>query len=251
MNALRFAGGTDRGRRREHNEDAYSIRHGARGGFVVADGLGGYAGGEVASQLACESIDNSLPAILNGISHDTETQNVETTVLNAMGRANESVRDEAKKNVALTGMGCTLLAAILHTTHATIGQVGDCRAYRWRTGTLTQLTTDHTVVAEMIAQGILTPERAQYHPHYHVLKRALGIDDELRADVRTIDIQTDDRLLFCSDGLWNMLDDDQLSAILFETKEAEPCVSHLINEANHMGGEDNITVIVIDIIKGL
>lgn len=251
MITLRFAGGTDRGRRREHNEDAYSIHHGARGGFVVADGLGGYAGGEIASRLAVDSIDDSLPAILNGISYDTNTQDVETAVLNAMGKANEVVRDEAKKDVALAGMGCTLLAATLHTTHATIGQVGDCRAYQWRAGILTQLTTDHTVVAEMIAQGILTPERAQYHPEYHVLKCALGIDDELRADVRTITIQPDDRLLFCSDGLWNMLDDDQLSAILFETKEAEPCVSHLINEANHMGGGDNITVIVIDIIKRL
>ncbi len=167
-----------------------------------------------------------------------------------MGTANEIVRDEAKKDVALTGMGCTLLAAIIHTTHATIGQVGDCRAYRWRAGSLTQLTTDHTVVAEMIAKGILSPEQAQHHPYYHVLERAVGIDAKLHADVRTITIQPEDRLLFCSDGLWNMLDDDQLSAILFETKEAEPCVSHLINEANHMGGEDNITVIVIDMIDG-
>ncbi len=250
MKTLRFAGGTDRGRRREHNEDAFSILHGARGGFVVADGLGGHVGGEIASQLAVDSIDDSLSIIFNDITHDTETQNVETAVLDAMGKANEIVLGEAKKDAALTGMGCTLLAAILHTTHATIGQVGDCRAYQWRAGTLTQLTTDHTVVAEMIAQGILTPEQAQYHPDYHVLERALGIDEPLRADVRTIDIQTEDRLLFCSDGLWNMLDDDQLSAILFETKEAEPCVSHLINEANPMGGEDNITVIVIDIIEG-
>ena len=250
MNTLRFAGGTDRGRRREHNEDAYSIRHGARGGFVVADGLGGHAGGEIASRLAVDSIDDSLPAILNDTSYDTNTQNVETAVLNAMGKANEIVRDEAKKDAALTGMGCTLLAAVVHTTHVTIGQVGDCRAYQWRAGTLTQLTTDHTVVAGMIAQGILTPERAQYHPQYHVLERALGIDESLRADVRTITIQPEDRLLLCSDGLWNMLDDDQLSAILFEAKEAEPCVSHLINEANHMGGEDNITVIVIDMIEG-
>jgi len=250
LNTLRFAGGTDRGRRRDHNEDAYSIHHGARGGFVVADGLGGHAGGEVASRLACESIDNSLSPILNGISGDMETQSVETAVLNAMGAANETVREEAAKDAMLTGMGCTLLAAVVHTTHATITQVGDCRAYRWHAETLTQLTTDHTVVADMIAQGLLTPEQAQHHPHYHVLERAVGIDATLHADVRTITIQPEDRLLFCSDGLWNMLDDDQLAAILSETKDAEPCVSHLINEANHMGGEDNITVIVIDVIEG-
>lgn len=250
MNTLRFAGGTDRGRRREHNEDAYSILHGTRGGFVVADGLGGHAGGEVASRLAVDSVDNSLSAILNDMTHDTETRNVETALLNAMDKANEVVRDGARNDAALTGMGCTLLAAIIHTSHTTISQVGDCRAYQWRAGTLTQLTTDHTVVAELIAQGVLTPEQAQYHPHYHVLERALGIDEKPRSDVRTVDVQSGDRLLFCSDGLWNMLDDDQLSAVLFETKDTTSCVSHLISEANHMGGEDNITVIVIDIIEG-
>jgi len=212
----------------------------------VADGLGGHAGGEIASQLAVDSIDDSLSAIFN----DTGNRHIETAVLNAMGKANNIVRDKATKDTALTGMGCTLLAAIVHTTHVTIGQVGDCRAYQWRAETLTQLTTDHTVVAGMIAQGLLTPEQAQYHPHYHMLERALGIEATLRADVSTITIQPEDRLLLCSDGLWNMLDDDQLSAILFETKGAEPCVSHLINEANHMGGEDNITVVVIDIIEG-
>ena len=132
MNTLRFAGGTDCGRRREHNEDAFSVRHGARGGFVVADGLGGHAGGEVASRLAVDSVDNSLSAILNDISHDTDTQNIEKAILNAMDKANEIVRDDATKDTALTGMGCTLLAVIVHTTHATVAQVGDCRAYQWR-----------------------------------------------------------------------------------------------------------------------
>ena len=238
MLTLRFAGGTDRGRQREHNEDTYSIQYGSRGGFVVADGLGGHVAGEVASQLACGSIDDSLLAILNDLSCDTETWYVETAVLNAMGEANEIVRAEAKKNVALTGMGCTLLAAIFHTSRVTIGQVGDCRAYQWRAGTLRQLTTDHTIVADMS------------HPKHYVLERAVGIMEELRADVRTINIQPKDRLLFCSDGLWNMLDDNQLSAILSEIKEAEPCVLLLVDEANRMGGEDNVTVIVIDIIGG-
>ena len=251
MLTLRYAGGTNRGRRREHNEDAYSIHHGAHGGFVVADGLGGHAGGEIASRLAVESIDDTLSAILNDISSTMEVRDIETAILSAMHAANASVRDEATMDTALTDMGCTLLTALIHTSHATIGHVGDCRAYQWHAETLTQLTTDHTVVADMIAKGILTPERAHYHPYFHVLERAIGLDDELCADVHTFDIYSEDRLLFCSDGLWNMLDDDQLSAILSETKEAEPCVSHLIRTANHKGGDDNITVIVIDIMKGL
>ncbi len=247
MFAVHYAGKTDRGLRREHNEDAYSVRHGTLGGFVVADGLGGHAGGEIASQLAVESIDESLLEILKDLSRETETEELETSVLKAMGKANDLVRDRAKKDAALTGMGCTLLTAIVYESRATIAQVGDCRAYMWTAETLTQLTTDHTVVADMIAKGTLDPEQAQHHPYFHVLERAVGIETDVRADVRTIDIHAGDRLLLCSDGLWNMLDDDQLSAILSEREDTERCVTHLISEANHMGGEDNITVVLVDI----
>ena len=250
MTTLRFAGGTNRGRCREHNEDAYSMCHSARGGFVVADGMGGHAGGAVASQLAVESIDDSFSVILADISGDTEPHYIQTSILNAMGKANTIIRHKAANDSTLNGMGCTLLTAIVHASYVTIGHVGDCRAYQWRTGTIKQLTTDHTVIANMVAQGIVTPDQARHSPYHHVLNRAIGITKELSADVQTVNIQPEDRLLLCSDGLWNMLNDDQLSTILSTIKVSESCAAHLINEANRMGGKDNITVIVIDILYG-
>ena len=170
-------------------------------------------------------------------------------ILEEMNKANAMILDHATKDSALKGMGCTLLAAMIDNSHATISQVGDCRGYLWRERSLTQVTTDHSIVARMIAEGTLTPEKAEYHPDYHVLECAIGVREELGADVRTVNIQPDDRLLFCSNGLWNMIIDKQIAAILSENNGAESCVTHLITEANHMAGEDNITVVVVDIIE--
>lgn len=271
----RFAGMTDRGQVREHNEDALSLRHGASGAFVVADGLGGHNGGEVASQLAVECLEDELEELLNTLAEDQDVYSslfnprcsIETRLREAVLQTNATVFAIAERDARLRGMGCTLLVALIHGEQTVIAHVGDVRAYLWRSGVhishsnpnqtfrryqssqLTQLTTDHTEVARLLAKGLLSPEEALHYPFRHRVERALGLYQNLVVDVQSVSVGSGDRLLFCSDGLWNMLNDTQLATILAEEGEVDACVKRLVREANNAGGEDNITTIVVDMIE--
>lgn len=251
MVGWRFAGATDRGQVREHNEDAYSVRNGASGVFVVADGLGGHQGGEVASQLAVECVERGLVQLAHTSAWRARFNfsRVESQLVQVMRDANAAVYAAAEREPSLRGMGCTLLAALIRKNRVSIAHVGDVRAYLWRDHVLQQLTADHTEVTRLIVEGVLSPQEARHYPFRNRVERAVGGCKNLMVDVQSLDVLIGDRLLFCSDGLWNMLDDANLTEILAQEYETEVCVNRLVHDANAAGGKDNITVILVDLME--
>jgi serine/threonine protein phosphatase PrpC len=225
---------TDVGRSREVNEDAYLSRDPL---FVVADGMGGHVAGDVASATAIQTIEHgwdgsSDPAALTGM----------------IKNANLSVYEKAESDPELRGMGTTCTAILLDAGMAHVAHVGDSRAYLFRDGQLTQVTEDHTVVGRMEREGKLTKEEAARHPHRNVITRALGIDSDVEVDAWEFELTEGDRLLICSDGLNGMLEDSNIRQILAEEQDPNTAVRRLVDEANAAGGEDNITVILLDAV---
>ena len=233
MTRLRVAAATHVGRVRTSNEDSYLVDD-QLGIFAVADGMGGHAAGEVASSVALDAIQGSLQS---GSTIDT-----------AVSLANASVREQAAENPELTGMGTTLtLLSIVGTP--TIGHVGDSRAYRLRNGHLQLLTDDHSLVAELVRAGRLTPEQAATHPRRSIITRAIGADENVMVDLVPVEILEGDRLLLCSDGLPTMISDEAIQAALSDPADVPEIAQSLIHLANEAGGEDNITVIVADVLE--
>ncbi len=233
-----WATGTHRGRVRAGNEDAvFPETSGAGEGpliVAVADGMGGHIAGEVASRLA---IDAAARA-------DAETDVSPAARVQA---GNEAILAAITDDPALTGMGTTLtLGRFTPDGTLTIAHVGDSRAYLLRHGTLSQLTEDHTVVAELVSLGHLSEAAAARHPQRHLLTRSLGLGP-VRVDELAVDLHEGDRVLFCSDGLTTMLDDEQIARHLREEPETEAVVWALIEAANAAGGLDNTTVAVVDV----
>jgi protein phosphatase len=220
---------TDIGRVRERNEDAILIDPPL---YVVADGMGGHRGGQVASRVALEALE-SLTAEGNG----TLPENVHG--------ANKAVWDRSVEDDRLAGMGTTLTAARIDGASALIAHVGDSRAYLLRDGELRQLTDDHTLVARMVKSGEISESEAEVHPHKNVLTRALGTDEEVQVDEDTIDLVDGDRLLLCSDGLTGMVTEDQIQAILENSEQPQQAADRLVKAANRAGGIDNISVVVL------
>ncbi len=189
---------TDIGRVRERNEDSVLVSPPL---YVVADGMGGHRGGQVASQVALEAMEGLA----------TEGRG---SLADHVRRANRAVWDRSVEDERLSGMGTTLTAAQIDGASALIAHVGDSRAYLLRDGSLQQLTTDHTLVARMVKSGEITDAEAEVHPHKNVLTRALGTDEEVEVDEDSIALVDGDRLLLCSDGLTGMVTEDQIQAIL-------------------------------------
>jgi len=233
-----WATGTHQGRLRDHNEDAvFPVVSGSSSGPVViavADGMGGHIAGEVASRLAIEQV---------AATPSTDDATASERVVAANDRLLTAVSEEP----ALLGMGTTLtLGLFVPGGTLTVGHVGDSRGYRMRAGELEQLTKDHTVVSELIELGHLSPDAAARHPQRHLLTRTLGLGP-VEADSYNVDLEIDDRVLICSDGLTTMLDDDQI-AVLLNGADVEATVWDLIEAANDAGGVDNTTVAVIDVV---
>jgi PPM family protein phosphatase len=223
---------TDIGRVRERNEDSILI---APPLYVVADGMGGHRGGQVASRVALETLE-SLASEGSG----TLPENVHG--------ANKAVWDRSVEDERLAGMGTTLTGAQIDGASALIAHVGDSRAYLLRDGELRQLTADHTLVARMVKSGEITEAEAEVHPHKNVLTRALGTDEEVEVDEDSIALVDGDRLLLCSDGLTGMVTEDQIQAILENSDQPQQAADRLVKAANRAGGIDNITVVVLDAI---
>lgn len=225
---------TDVGRVRSGNEDSYLVDAPI---FVVADGMGGHTGGEVASGTAIEMITET----------SREKPPVDVGVLETyVKQANEAIWNKAQKNPSLHGMGttCTLLHVEGSTVH--IAHVGDSRAYLSRNGEISQLTEDHTLVERMVREGRISRDEAPRHPQRSIITRALGVDSQVEVDTTSIEVQAGDRVLVCSDGLSSMLNDRKIQEILESDSDAQQTADRLVEAANDAGGEDNITVVVLD-----
>lgn len=224
---------TDVGRVRTHNEDAVLASPPL---FVVADGLGGHEAGEVASSIAVETLRDHAPRRADA-----------SALARAVRAANQEVLRAAREGIGRTGMGTTMTAAIIEETRVVLAQVGDSRAYLLRDSTLTRLTQDHSMVADMIRGGQLTEAEARVHPHRSVITRALGTDPDMTSDTFEVDGEPGDRLLLCSDGLTGMLTDDRIAQILGGYRDPSTAGHALIDAANESGGQDNISVVIVDL----
>lgn len=237
---LRVGWLTDPGRRRRTNEDAV-FADPVKGIFVVADGMGGLPGGDVASRIAVRQISETLSG--------TEMQETpEQRVRTAISRAGDAVLKQASSDPGLRGMGTTVVLVFAHDhSPFQVAHVGDSRAYLLRDGRLQVLTRDHSVVQELLDSGRITPGAARLHPQRNVITRSLGQNGGYAApDLLMVERKPGDRLLLCSDGLTTMLADPEIETILTRFKEPMRCCRELVNRANDRGGLDNITVIVID-----
>lgn len=230
---LLVASRTDVGRVRPGNEDSLLVVDDLAL-VAVADGMGGHQAGEVASAMAIESLQVGVE---QGAS-----------IADAITAANTAVVTRAAGDLDLRGMGTTLTAGILDGATLVIGHVGDSRLYLLRDGTLTQVTTDHSVVAELIAAGELTEAEALVDPRRAMITRALGIEPTVQVDVLELGLTPGDRLLLCSDGLTTMVRDPAIAEILASETDRERAASELVEAANLAGGADNITVVVADVV---
>ena len=229
---------------RSGNEDNFFAEADERRGvFVVADGMGGHAAGEVASEMAVQIVARhllSLTSVLDGAATERLAQ--------AMRDANRAIYDRMLAEVDKQGMGTTASVLVLSDNHFLIGQIGDSRIYLLRDGALTQLTKDHSYVQEQVDAGLLTPEQARYHPYSNVITRCVGASETVEADIYSGEMKNGDVFLLASDGLTGMVDDRRLQAMLLARSGPGRIVDALIAEANGRGGLDNITAIVIQVV---
>lgn len=232
-----WATATDPGRVRDQNEDSVWPPSGCDETaepmvVAVADGMGGHAGGEIASRTAIETATS-----------------VGGGPLVRVQAANLAVLDAASRRPRLAGMGTTLTLALLDPVGtAEFAHVGDSRGYLLREGSLTHVTDDHSYVAEMIAAGRMTPEEAEVHPYRSVVTRAVGLEASVDIDVIEVDLAVGDRLLLCSDGLTNMVGDAALKLLLEAGDDPKATAGRLVDAANVAGGADNISVVIVDVV---
>ena len=232
---------TNTGMIRPGNEDSFHT-DAAAGLFVVADGMGGHAAGEIASEMAVRILADEL-RLVRTIDDDVVHQ-----VSTAMRRANLAIFERTLSEVDKQGMGTTASLLILRDGKYLIGQVGDSRVYLLREAVLTQLTKDHSYVQEQVDAGFLTPEQARYHPYSNVITRCVGASADVEPDTYTGVVKAGDTFLVASDGLTGMVDDRRLQTLLQARAPAQKVVGALISEANGRGGLDNITAIVVRVI---
>ncbi|HEX8100731.1 MAG TPA: Stp1/IreP family PP2C-type Ser/Thr phosphatase [Actinomycetota bacterium] len=229
---------SDIGRARERNEDSYLAEEPL---FAVADGMGGHRGGAVASSLALET----LHSVLRG------DQTSPGALIEEIKEANRRVIERGLADRELRGMGTTLTALYADEDKVHIAHIGDSRAYLLRDGSLKQLTEDHSLVQRMVMEGKLKPEEAERHPQRSILTRALGSEQDVEPDTMTVDpVLPGDRLLLCTDGLTSMVRTDTIEQILKGESDPQDAADRLVDEANDAGGEDNITVVVLDFMEG-
>ena len=228
---------TDIGRARERNEDSMLVKEPL---FAVADGMGGHRGGDVASAMTREALEDL----------DLPPEGSLAALVEKIKAANRAVLDRGAAEGALRGMGTTLTAVLTDGDRAHVAHVGDSRAYLHRDGVLQRLTEDHTLVQRMVREGKITADQAERHPQRSVLTRALGVEEDLPVDELTLDMHPGDRILICSDGLTGMLDEERIGEILESEPDPQGACDRLVEEANGAGGEDNITVIVIEARDG-
>lgn len=254
---IRFVGRTDVGKRRANNEDRYAVA-GEIGLFLLADGMGGHASGEVASQLAVDTVRKHMEAFfakgeavpqigpyLDGLSPESNQ------LANSIRLANRVIHGAAQGRPEYQGMGTTMVAVLARNDRATVAHVGDSRAYRIRGRGIAQISTDHSLVREQVAQGLISEAEARISQYRHVITRALGLEPMVEVDVAEHRVVPEDILLLCSDGLTDMVEEGMiLQAVLAAGGEMDQACRDLIDLANAHGGEDNVTAVLLQFRKG-
>jgi serine/threonine protein phosphatase PrpC len=279
---------TDVGKQREQNEDSPFVRisdDGDRGLFIVADGMGGYQAGEIASRLAVQKISEALKSLLAPVSEhptikltpvsDQETikldsdqmaeqaaklhktrklpetpiaKNVEDQLKAAIRQANKAILNYGEEQTSARGLGCTVTTALVQSNLAFIANIGDSRTYLYRDNDLTPLTKDHSLVYRLVEAKQIEPDEIYSHPQRNLIYRSLGAGHKsVDPDVFQISLRSGDSLLLCSDGLWEMVRNEDLQKILKENTDAQKICDLLIDLANANGGEDNITAVLVQI----
>ena len=238
---VKFTGFSDPGLIRSNNQDAYYIDPEGRF-FIVADGMGGHAGGEEASRIATMEIQKYLS------SNWDNSKSSEELLQSALWQANEEILLDQQNHSERADMGTTVVVIVFRPGESPyIAHVGDSRLYRWRSSLLELITEDHTWVARALKMGDINIEEARNHPFRHVLSRCLGRDDLHEIDVQPVDVKSGDRLLLCSDGLTEELADEKIAYYLQENTINEKAALSLIEGAKEQGGHDNITVVIVEL----
>ena len=251
---IEIAGLTDIGTFRHHNED--TIGSNADIGLVVlADGMGGHRGGEVASAITVSTILEELGNKLKHVTHDEDAEKTEYSlesiaVLNAVYEANNNVFNASNENSQYRGMGTTVVVLLFYDNRFTVAHVGDSRLYRLRDGVLEQITSDHSLMQELIDRGFYTPEQARESLNKNLVTRAVGIEETVNVDVLEDTAQVDDIYLLCSDGVTDMIEDEVIRKTILDNRDdLETAATELIRKSNEAGGKDNISAMLARPIK--
>jgi serine/threonine protein phosphatase PrpC len=238
-----LCGKTDAGLLRDHNEDSIGCNENIALA-VLADGMGGHRGGEMASAMTVSTILESITA--KAIKNSTVSRLMHKAIM----QANKRIYDSSKTNPQYRGMGTTVVAVIFYDNHFTVAHVGDSRLYRLRNNQLEQITRDHSFVQEQIDLGLHTAEQARKSPHKNLITRAIGIDDDVQVDIQEDIAMPDDIYLLCSDGVNDMLEDEVIKNILINNScDLEKASSEIIRLANEYGGKDNISALLAKPVK--
>lgn len=249
MVEVKAFGLTDVGRQRQHNEDSFLVDPDVKL-FVVADGMGGHAAGEVASGIAVESVAEFIARTDEDeatwpMPLDTRLRRSTNRLVASLQIANKRVIDAMRSDSRLRGMGTTVVAAIIDEGFAAFAHVGDSRAYLVREGQISRITDDHSWVFEQVQAGMLSEEEAERHPLRNVITRALGGSSDVVPDAVEVECMAGDQYLLCTDGLTGMIAEDQILQVLLDEADIETACRRLIDAANENGGQDNVTVVLI------
>jgi len=252
--SLQSASLTDPGRVRDHNEDCIEARP-EIGLYVLADGMGGYNAGEVASGMATSLIADGLmeawrPAEVDRMRREDAKALSERLIQEQVARANNAIFTTSQNNPECAGMGTTLVVCHFYDDFVTVAHIGDSRLYRLRGDTIEQVTRDHSLLQEQLDSGLITPEEAKLSQNKNLVTRALGIDPSVETEVHTYDAEPDDVYLLCSDGLSDMVEDEEIRMTLV-TLKSNPAltVQQLVQAANDNGGRDNISAMLIRVAE--
>ena len=243
-----YSARSDVGLHRQNNEDAVRV-DAALGLAILADGMGGYNAGEVASAMAVDVIAREMGHHLKGDNPPRSVRDLRRAMEICVGQANRAIFDAAHQKSAYAGMGTTLVMAALLRDALLIGHAGDSRAYRWRGGVLEQITRDHSLLQEQVDAGLLTPEEAAVSPNRNLVTRALGVEDNVLLEVQTFTVLPGDAYMLCSDGLTDMANHKQITEVFAEVTPADKRATRLIKLANEMGGQDNTSVAILQMAE--
>ena len=248
-NVLEIATATHSGMVRSHNEDSIAA-DAAVGLAVLADGMGGYNAGEVASGIAVAMISAELKKSLAAVTRELDVATAEKLLGDHAVRANNAIFQASQSQPQYAGMGTTLVVALWHDDHMIVGHIGDSRLYRMRGSKLEQVTRDHSLLQEQIDSGLITKEQARHSQNKNLVTRAVGIDPEVDAEVHSYPVQAGDIYLLCSDGLNDMVTDEDMELTLSSLQANLPLAAEqLVQQANDNGGRDNVSVILVRVLK--